>query len=389
MKALTFSKIRLAASTLQEAPLTVLASWAQESLRWRLRLPWDLVYLLFDPKGVEAVLLAESTTKRTFQYKALRRITGPGLLVTDGLPWRNSRRLLNPHFSAQHAPDWQVITQKITEAFFAAWTIPNHRDLESEMMQLSLRLLGEVFWGKPLEASLTSTVIAALDHVVQTLQNPLLVLSLRRQWLWLKLKRRLYKAAQQLAKHPTLRQLPPPLARAEALTLLIAGHETLGSALTWALYLLSHHPQYWSLVAKDLQWARLVFHEALRLYPPAWLITRRLTRPLALDNETLPSHSLIILSPYVTHRIAFLEGERFYPERFLEESPRPSGRYFPFGLGKRLCIGRELSLIEGPLILQLFAQRFSLPPPPTPALWASVTLRTKNGLPVSIQPAIC
>jgi len=175
-------------------------------------------------------------------------------------------------------------------------------------------------------------------------------------------------------------------ARAEALTLLIAGHETLGSALSWSLYLLSRHPDYFPRVAQDRQWAAMVFHEALRLYPPAWLITRRLTAPIMIGNDTLKASSLIILSPYVTHRIAFPEGERFLPERFLTEKAQPSGRYFPFGLGPRLCIGREMSLLEGPIALQAFAKRFSLDPLPTPQLWPSGTLRMKEAMEISLLP---
>ncbi len=388
MKTLSLSAIRAVASQLRADPLAVLMDWAVASPRWRLRLPWGSIYFLFDPAGIEAALLAETTTKRTFQYQALRRITGPGLLVTDGETWRKSRRLQNPLFSSQQATRWQALTQSVAENFFRAWAVPNQRDLESDMMQLSLHLLGVILWGKSLEASLTSAVIAALDHVVQKLQNPLLALSPRRQWWWFRLKRRLNQVAEQLAQHPTLQQLPPPLARAEALTLLIAGHETLGSALTWALYLLSHHPQHLPRMAEDPRWAQLVFHEALRLYPPAWLITRRLSKPLALEGETLRAGSLLVTSPYVTHRIAFAEGERFLPERFLEESPRPSGRYFPFGLGRRLCIGRELSLVEGPIVLRLFAQRFALDPLPKPDPWASVTLRPKGGLSALVHP-IC
>lgn len=389
MSTLSLDRLRKEAPNLRKDTLGVLLRWGQESPAWEIRLPFQRVYLFFQAEAVETFLLSKAVTKETFQYRALRRLTGSGLLVSDGESWRESRRLLNPHFSAKHRPLWQALLTEVAEHYFTTWKAGEERDLEAGMMELALWFLGEVFWGRKLDKELTQTVIAALDHLVQGMQEPLLALSPRRYWRWRHLKKRLAAAAHQLAQHPTLSQLSPAQARAEALTLLIAGHETLGSALTWSLYLLSHHPHYFPKVAEDYTWAQLVFHEALRLYPPAWLITRRLHQkePLLIHNLQVKPNSLIILSPYVTHRLAFKDGERFWPERFLSERPEPNGRYFPFGLGPRLCIGRDLSLVEGPVALQAFARRFRLEPLPDPGLWPSVTLRTQKGLPARLLPA--
>ncbi len=382
MKPLSLSRLRKDAEALRRDTLGVLLRWGQGSPAWHLKLPFQSVYFFFAPEEVEAFLLSKVVSKETFQYRALHRLTGPGLLVSDGDTWRESRRLLNPTFSSKHIQAWEKVFMAVSEEFFSDWQAGEVRDLEAGMMELSLRFLGAVFWGRALEKELTQTVIAALDHLVEGMQNPFLALDPRRYWRWARLKKRLSVAAHQLAQHPVLSKLPPPQARAEALTLLIAGHETLGSALTWSLYLLSRNPQYFPKVAEDFHWAKMVFHEALRLYPPAWIITRRIKSPESMRSESLQLKpgSLVILSPYVTHRLAFPEGERFWPERFLSERAEPSGRYFPFGVGPRLCIGREMSLIEGPIALQAFARRFWLEPLPEPGLWPSVTLRTQKGL---------
>ncbi len=392
MKSLSLSRLRKEAEALRRDTLGVLLRWGQESPSWHLKLPFQSVYFFFGPKEIETLLLSKWVTKETFQYRALRRLTGPGLLVNDGEDWRQSRRTLNPLFSNKHLERWEGVFTAIAEDFFSEWSVGEVRDLEAGMMELSLRFLGEVIWGRTLEKELTQTVIAALDHLVGGLQDPLLALSPRRYWRWARLKKRLSETADQLAQHPDLSRLPPVQARAEALTLLIAGHETLGSALTWSLYLLSRHPEYLSRIAEDVAWARMVFHEALRLYPPAWLVTRRVRKTEMMLSESLRVRpgSVVVMSPYVTHRLAFPEGERFWPERFLSERAEPSGRYFPFGVGARLCIGREMSLVEGPVALQAFARRFWLEPLSDPGLWPSVTLRTQKGLPVRLlKPAPC
>jgi cytochrome P450 len=88
----------------------------------------------------------------------------------------------------------------------------------------------------------------------------------------------------------------------------------------------------------------------------------------------------------VTQRLYFPDGGSFRPERFLEEKGTPSGRYFPFGLGQRLCLGRDFALLEGPIVLRAFFRRFRLDPLPTPRVLAQVTLRPEGGLWAAPKP---
>src|SRR5690606_16170391 len=121
-------------------------------------------------------------------------------------------------------------------------------------------------------------------------------------------------------------------------TFLVAGHETVASGLAWSLYLLAQHPTGAS--SAD------VFDEALRLYPPAWLITRQALGPDELAGTEIPANALIITSPYWLHRhpAAWDDAEQFRPGR-----PLPRTGYVPFGAGPRLCIGRGMSLVEAPI----------------------------------------
>ena len=189
----------------------------------------------------------------------------------------------------------------------------------------------------------------------------------------------------------------------EALTLLLAGHETTANALTWTFYLLSQHPEIEaSLHAEldtvlgnrrptaadlpNLSYTRMIFAEALRLYPPAWLMTRRNLEPFPVGDYELPARTFIIISPYLTHRDArfFPDADMFQPQRWtsLNSDNRIRSGYFPFGGGPRQCIGEGFAWMEGMLLLATIAQHWQLqlapnhPVVPRPL----VTLRPKYGM---------
>jgi cytochrome P450 len=195
--------------------------------------------------------------------------------------------------------------------------------------------------------------------------------------------------------------------RDEMVTLIVAGHETVASALTWAWYLLAQHPDaerrlHDELAAvlgvrppavqdlPTLPYTRMVVEETLRLYPPAWLITRRALKTDEIGGYGIPAGALVVVSPYLTHRHpSFWENpERFEPERFApERSERPRFAYFPFGGGPRLCIGNNFALMEAQLVLAAVAQRYRLElARNTPVeVVPGVTLRPRGGLPVRLH----
>jgi cytochrome P450 len=194
--------------------------------------------------------------------------------------------------------------------------------------------------------------------------------------------------------------------RDEMATLIIAGHETVASALTSAWFLLSRNPAARETLEAELDGAlggrpptaddlpalpytRMVFEETLRLYPPAWLITRRALAEDRIGDTVIPANALLIMSPYVTHRLPSFWPDplRFEPRRFAPEAAadRPRFAYIPFGGGPRLCVGDSFALMEGPLILAATAQRFrlDLDPDREVVLDALVTLRPRGGLHMS------
>ncbi len=370
---------------LQLDPLSVLLEWGRAHPRLFLPIPGLPLALVFDPEGVERVLLAEGLTKATFQYRALARLTGRGLLTDWGKTWKEARKALKDPFLPKAVRAYRPTMEAEAEAFFAPWK-GERRDLDHEMLALSLRLLGRALFGEPLSPGLAELSLEALDRIMAQTRSPLALLNPFQEARFQRTKAALYREAERLLSHPPLAHLPRERALSEAVTLLVAGHETVASALTWSFLLLSHHPEWQERVAESEEAALAAFQEALRLFPPAWILTRKAESPFLLDGTSLPPGTTLVLSPYVTQRLYFPEGEAFRPERFLEEKGTPSGRYFPFGLGQRLCLGRDFALLEGPIVLKAFFRRFRLDPLPFPRVLAQVTLRPEGGLWAAPRP---
>jgi cytochrome P450 len=192
--------------------------------------------------------------------------------------------------------------------------------------------------------------------------------------------------------------------RDEVRTLAIAGYETIAEALTWAWYLLAGDGTAESAVWAEvdgaavatasgivdsgrLPWCRMVLAEAMRLYPPTWLFVRVAQRDDVLPSgASVAAGTKIYLSQWVMHRNPryFPDPERFDPRRFTADAiaARPRYTYFPFGAGRRLCIGEEFAWMQGVSILAQVARRFrlALAPGQTVMPEPNVTLRARGGL---------
>ena len=135
-----------------------------------------------------------------------------------------------------------------------------------------------------------------------------------------------------------------------------------------------------------------IFNEALRLYPPAWLITRKAVEADTILGHEVPAGALVILSPYTMHRHPdfWPEPEQFDPARFTPDAEEGRKRYayIPFGGGPRQCIGNQFALIEGQLILAAVARRFALDLAPGRPVIVDplVTLRPRHGLLMQLKP---
>jgi cytochrome P450 len=196
--------------------------------------------------------------------------------------------------------------------------------------------------------------------------------------------------------------------RDEVLTLLTAGHDTVGAALSWSWHLLGQHPDVQEALADEargrlggrvpdvddlphLPLARAVFDESLRLYPPAPGVAREAIADDEIGGRPVPRKAIISLYFHVTHRDPeyWEEPEKFRPARFLPGTGagRPKWAYLPFGGGPRVCIGNTFALTEGPLVLAALAQHFRLEPVPGHVVIpdTTFTLRPKNGVRMALH----
>ncbi|MCA9972478.1 MAG: cytochrome P450 [Anaerolineales bacterium] len=394
------------------------------------------VYQISDPALLQHVLQtnARNYSKDTVQYRTLAQITGNGLLTSDGRSWLTHRRLMQPAFHRQRLESYGAVIVAATTAMLDRWQARTQAcapiDVDAAMMQLTLEIVGQTLFNLDLRREapqMTHAVLELLDHVVHRATHPL---GLPRA-VPTPRNRRVAAALRQLDRliadtiadrrrggadrgdmlsmlllardEESGEGLSDEEIRDEMVTLLIAGHETVASALTWSWYLLSRHAGVRRQLAAEVDEAlngrlptvadlprlpltRMVFDETLRLYPPAWLITRRALADDDVGAHTIPAGSILVLSPYVTHRntAVWPNPLGFDPWRFTPEATqaRPRFAYIPFGGGPRLCIGDRFALLEAPLILATVTQRLHLDLLPGHPIVMDplVTLRPRHGM---------
>ena len=404
-------------------PLTYLeTTWSEFGDVVQFPIPKPATYLVSSPEGAKEVLVNQhnETSKQTLQYNNLSLVTGEGLLTADTQAWRPRRRMLQPAFhkemvalSVHHIETGLAkLDAQLTELTADG---PAIVDIDHAMMSLALEITCGALFGIEVDDDvdeITSATLIALHGVVARARNPISIPLFIPTPANLKMKRaikRLDKAVDAILRSRELNKLPEhapirdmldvlldpdletPLTkqqiRDEIATFIVAGHETVASALTWAWHLLVTNPDELQKLKNDPTRAQMVFDESLRLYPPAWVITRRTTSDITVDGVLIPAKSLVIVSPWLVHRNqkAWENPDAFQPDRFQNGVPQLG--YIPFGAGARLCIGKEMARLEGSQILAHIATTWNIEAVHTSQvpIDASVTLRPVSGMPVRIS----
>lgn len=402
-------------------------------------------HLFTEPDAVRHVLVGNhgNYTKNTFQYRLLSRITGDGLLTMDGPEWLARRRLAQPSFHRARVSEFAPTFTRYAEDLADRWDAPCRSgtpvDVAAEMMHVALQAVVKTLFGAEVGDRAGPLWRAALD-VLHHIMFQARTLGLVPSWLPTSGNRRFRRAlavlddsisgtiadrrregaAADAARTDLLQRLidaqrdegdarlTDRQLRDEMMTLLIAGHETVASALTWTWHLLAGTPDADSALSDEVRdvlgsrlptaadlprlvYTRAVFEEAMRLYPPAWVITRRARAADEISGYTVPRGALVVLSPYITQRHPdFWEHpERFEPERFLPaaDDSRHRYAYFPFGGGPHLCIGNHFALVEATLMIATIARRYRLEAVRDHRVEVDpgVTLQPKGGLPMLVR----
>jgi cytochrome P450 len=382
------------------------------------------------PDDVQAILL---THQRSFVRSGgpprLGKLLGQGLLRSQGEVHQRQRRLAQPAFNPAALDRYGDIMAEEAARFFSNLRPGVPCDFHRQMTQLTLLIVTRVFFSIDARAEVAD-IGRAVQTAILTLDRGRSPLSewVRRgrfQRACTRLESTLYELIAERRRELSTRDLLGVLVasrdvegdggqmadgelRDELMTLLLAGHETTASALAWAGYLLALHPPWQEILydeitavvegrlPKSSDLSRLpnvrgTFAEALRLYPPAWILFRRALREMKIRGVTLPEGSHVLLSPYVMGRDArfYPSPERFDPSRWTPdaEARRPKGAFFPFGLGNRRCLGEAFAWNEGMILLAVLLQNFRLRLPPGTHVEEHplFTLRPKRGLPINVM----
>lgn len=398
-------------------------------------------YLVTHPAGVEQVLKTRGRNyRKPDRFNApVRMLAGNGILASEGDTWLQNRRLMQPAFHRQRLAG--LVTQMAEAAELAAerWEglAAEGADAEigEEMLRITLRIVGTTLFSHDLsgDASVLGQAIrASFATVSRRMTMPLAPPA----WLPTGENRRFGAArgvvhrtvdAMIAARRRAGQERPDLLqmllaardaetgarmddrqVRDEALTLMLAGHETAAASMSWMWYLLARNPGAAAGLHKELDsvlggrtpgvedlqrlpYTRAVFGETLRLYPPAWGQPRESVEEDEIGGYRIPARKIVLVCQWVTHRRPDLweRPEEFLPERFTGAAPGriPPFAYYPFGGGARQCIGSSFALMEAQVVLATLAQRFEpeLVPGQRIVPDATFTLRPRHGVRMRIR----
>jgi cytochrome P450 len=373
----------------------------------------------FDAYVISAPDLAEHVLRRNWQNYtkgwAIKRVAfllGNGLMVSEGEFWQSQRRMVQPAFHRNAVGSLVDVIAAANDALLQQWeqaardkvAVNVTRDVSLTILEIVLKI---VFGPDAARVAPRFNILS--DESARTLQFAQLFRALGRIVLEVIAERRARTegAGDVLGMLMAARDrddghaMPDRQLVNEVMTLVVAGHETTASALNWAWYLLSRHPEAEAKLAAELSrlgtdgppalddlskytYARQVLDEVLRLYPPGWLMTRRALGGDNIGGYVVPPGTEIYIPPYLIHRNPHLwdDPDHFDPDRFGPDVPqdRHPLAFIPFSAGPRNCIGEILARVEMQIHLMTIAGRLTLryADPRPPDFEAGVNLRSRH-----------
>jgi cytochrome P450 len=377
---------------------------------------WGLpVFVVSDPLIIEDIFIRmKDCFVKSAGLRANRRAFGLGLLTSDGPLWQRQRQIMQPAFSPSKLDHyWPWLDTTLNNAL-AGWGSAGAMDLHREMTELCFRGLSVPLFGEELNqarllvaraaqalhefhqsfsrgvavgglavsamravttllghpafffdparlpskpAKRFSEALAALDEFVYPFIARRAAEPLRNDWMSLLL------AARDSSGAPLSRRQ----IRDEIVTMFFAGHETAAASISWTLYLLARHPDIARCLAsspRNGRYAHQVLQESLRLFPPAYRVSRTVVKPCQLGAMRVPAGAEVVIPQWAVHRSPryFSEPNAFQPERWtsLFAKGLPKFAYFPFGGGQRICIGSHFGFAESLRVVFEINRRYEL-----------------------------
>jgi len=355
-------------------------------------------YVINHPRDIKRVLLSNHRNYTKGEgMDRVKILLGNGIMTSEGDFWRRQRRMMQPSFHRRVLDRFGGLIHDVNENYAARWAVKAAAgepiNLTEDLSELTLEIVLHSIFGTDLER-LERQLGANPFAVVAKEQNRDLKFAFRFRSL-AKLvddliERRRREPEERFDFLEMLmatrdRENDAPMSNKElideVMTLIVAGHETTAAALTWTWHLISQHPDTAAQLeaeadtvtigtplgldaAESLAFTHQVIQEALRLYPPGWLFTRRTLEADELGGFAIGPRTDVFISPYLLHRHPefWSEPEEFRPERFAgaDAEERHKFAYIPFSVGPRHCIGENLALFEMLGHVSMMSRRFRM-----------------------------
>jgi cytochrome P450 len=383
-------------------------------------------FVINHPDDVKRVLLSNHRNYTKGEgMDRVKILLGTGIMTSEGDLWRRQRRMMQPAFHRRVLDRFGALIHRVNERYAEKWAAQAARgeavNVTDDTSELTLEIVLESIFGTDL-ARLEAQLGANPFEVVAKEQNRDLKFAFRFRSLTRLVAQVIERRRSmpedhfdflQMLMEARDRETHAPMSDRElideVMTLIVAGHETTASALTWTWYLLSAHPDECGRLeaeadaapsgpgggleaAEALHVTHQVLQESLRLYPPGWLFTRRTIEADELGGFPVPPRTDVFISPYLLHRHpAFWDDpERFNPQRFegLDAEGRHRFAYIPFSVGPRHCIGENVAMFEMLVHLQTMCRRFRLRrvDAAPPDIEAQINLRLRSPLMMTVEP---
>jgi len=383
-------------------------------------------YVIHHPDDVKRVLVSNyrNYTKGT-GIDRIKLLLGKGIMTSEGELWKRQRAMMQPCFHRRVITRFADLIAQANERFIARWEALAARgelvNVTEEMSDLTLEIVMRSLIGRDLERVTQELGANPFEVVARDSARNLQFVYKFRSLTGLVQKLIARRRAQPDEEHFDYlamllsardKETGLPMSDGELideiLTLIVAGHETTASGLNWTWYLLSQHPEAEARLHAELDaaaelpapslvqvealaYTQQVINEALRLYPPGWVLSRRTIEADVLGGYPVPARTNVLLPLYLVHRHPrfWKDPEVFWPERFApeHEAERPRFAYMPFAAGPRHCIGETLALFEMFVHLYKVARRYRLryvPDKPL-ELEAQINLRTRYPLRMRLE----